>query len=50
MEAVSKLRKLSPKKLQPPPEVIQKMIDKNKCKLSTNKYIRFFQIFFGEGF
>jgi hypothetical protein len=42
-------RKLYPKKLVPPPEVVQKIIERNKNKLPSNPVIRFFKLFFGEG-
>ncbi len=52
MEATkpSRERKLYPQKLVPPPEVLKKISEGRAGKLSDNKYIRFFQIFFGEGF
>ena len=42
---VSKLRKLNPRKLVPPPEVVKMQ----KGRLPKNKLIKFFVLFFGEG-
>jgi hypothetical protein len=46
----SKLRELHPKKLVPPPQVIDKMKADQKNKMPKNPVLRFFKIFFGEGF
>lgn len=46
----SKLRTLYPAKLYPPIEVIKKMREKEKAYLPNNPILRFFHIFFGEGF
>lgn len=43
-------RKLYPQKLVPPPQVIQKMREREKMKMPKNAVLRFFKIFFGEGF
>lgn len=45
-----KLRKLYPKKLLPPPEVIIKWREREKNKVSSNPIVRFFKTFFGEGY
>ena len=49
-EPESKLRKLYPRKLIPPPAVLLKMKEKQAAKLPANPVLRFFKIFFGEGF
>jgi len=46
----TKERKLYPQKLVPPPQVVKKMIERDKARLPTNPVLRFFKIFFGEGF
>lgn len=46
----SKLRKLYPQKLVPPPEVIKKIAEREKKLMPKNPVLRFFKIFFGEGF
>lgn len=43
-------RKLYPKKLVPPPQVVKVMVEKNKNKVPKNKALRFMHTFFGEGF
>ncbi len=43
-------RKLNPRKLEIPKEVLLKRIQKQKTTLPKNRIIRFFYIFFGEGF
>ena len=48
--APSKERKLYPQKLIPPLDVIKRMQELEKLKMPKNKYLRFFKIFFGEGF
>lgn len=50
MEVQSKMLKLYPRKLVPPPEVIKKMAEKEKNKMPNNPILRFFRIFFGEGY
>ena len=50
MEAPSKLRKLNPPKLVPPPEVIAKQKEKNRAKIMKNPVLNFIVTFFGEGF
>jgi len=45
-----KKRKLFPQKLCPPPEVTKRMMQMDKEKLPNNPIMRFFHIFFGEGF
>ncbi len=44
-----KPRVLNPRKLVPPPEVIQKMAEKEKNKMPKNPVLRFLKLFFGEG-
>jgi hypothetical protein len=44
------IRKIYPKTLQPPPEVVKHMMEKDKQKLPANPVLRFFKIFFGEGY
>jgi len=46
----SKVRKMYPKKLIPPPEVLRHMINKERKRLPKNRALRFFHIFFNEGF
>jgi len=43
-------RRLYPRKLYPPPEVMRKMIEEEKNRMPKNKILRFFKIFFGEGY
>ena len=43
-------RKLYPQKLVPPPQVLEKMKEREKNKMPRNPVLRFFKIFFGEGF
>ncbi len=47
---VSKLRKLSPKVLVPPKDVLDKIKQKKNEALSKIPIVKFFQTFFGEGF
>ena len=44
------LKKLFPKKLLPPPEVILKTRQRKSKEIPKNRVLRFFWIFFGEGF
>jgi hypothetical protein len=46
----SKKRELHPRKLIPPPEIVKRIMDKDKEYLPKNKMLRFFKIFLGEGF
>jgi hypothetical protein len=46
----TKERKLYPKKLMPPPNILKAITEKERDRLPTNPIIRFFKIFFGEGF
>jgi hypothetical protein len=48
MEA--KLRKLNPKVLKPPDEVIRVTKEKKRIQMVKNPILRFFYTFFGEGF
>ena len=43
------IKKLNPRKLTPPPEVMASIVEKDKKKLPKNKIIKFFYLFFGEG-
>ena len=43
-------KKLIPRKLTPPLEHAKKMFTQDKNKLPKNAILRFFKIFFGEGF
>lgn len=45
----SKERKLYPRKLVPPPDVIAKMKERQSKIIPKNPVIRFFKLFFGEG-
>lgn len=47
---VDKKRNLLPGKLCPPPEAMKRIVEKGKGKLPNNPILRFFKIFFGEGF
>lgn len=42
--------KLNPRKLSPPPDAIKRFVYRDASKLPKNKFLRFFKIFFGEGF
>ena len=44
------IKKLNPRKLVPPPEVRESIIKADSMKISKNCVLRFFHIFFGEGF
>ena len=46
----SKLRELHPRELKQPSDVIRVRKEKKIKKLSQNKFINFFLVFFGEGF
>lgn len=46
----SKKRDLQPRKLIPPPEIAKRIMAKDKEFLPKNPVLRFFMIFFGEGF
>ena len=46
----SKKRELQPRKLIPPPDIVKRIMDKDKEYLPKNPILRFFHIFFGEGF
>ena len=46
----SKLRKLYPKKLYPPPNVAKLLAEREKNKVPLNPVFKFFKLFFGEGF
>jgi hypothetical protein len=46
----SKKRILKPNKLTPPPEVIQRIMEKDTRIMPNNPVLKFFRIFFGEGF
>ena len=50
MDTTKPYRKLNPRKLAPPIEHAKKMVDQGKKKMPKNKILRFFKIFFGEGF
>lgn len=43
-------RKLDPRKLAPPPEIIKRMMAADSKNLPANPIIRFIKLFFGEGF
>jgi hypothetical protein len=43
-------RKLEPRRLSPPPEIIKRIVASDKTVLPKNKFLKFFKIFFGEGF
>lgn len=45
----TKVRKVYPKKLLPPPEVIKKLYERESKKLPNNKILRFLKLFFSEG-
>jgi len=47
---INKKRNLRPAKLAPPPDVMKKMRERDDTRLPRNKAMRFFTIFFGEGF
>lgn len=49
-ESKLKLRELHPRKLIPPPEVTQRIMNKDREQLPKNRILRFFKIFFGDGF
>jgi len=44
------VKKLIPGKLVPPPPAIQRMLYNDKRKMPRNPVLKFFKIFFGEGF
>ena len=44
-----KKKKLYPRKLYPPPEVMRRMIEEEKSIVPKNPIVRFFKLFFGEG-
>lgn len=43
-------RKIYIQKLEPPPQVIKVMLERQKRKIPKNPVLRFFKIFFGEGY
>jgi len=43
-------KELEPRRLVPPTEVRKEIINKEKSQLPKNIILRFFKIFFGEGF
>ena len=43
-------RKLKPRKLAPPPDHAKKMFNLDRNKLPKNKFLRFWKIFFSDGF
>ena len=43
-------RKLDPRKLAPPPDIGKRIIEADAKILPANPIIRFFKLFFGEGF
>lgn len=43
-------KKLAVRKLMPPPQVRNRIIEKDKDRPHSNPIIRFFKKFFGEGF
>ena len=46
----NKLRPLAPRKLFPPADVIAHRKEKKKKQLLKNPVLKFFYVFFGEGF
>lgn len=42
--------KINPGRYAPPPDIAERMIACDKKRISPNPIVRFFQIFFGEGF
>ena len=47
---MEQLKKIYPKKLLPPPEAIKREREKSMRQIPKNKILKFFYIFFGEGF
>lgn len=43
-------QKMYPRKLYPPPEVMRKMIEEEQSRMPANPLLRFFKVFFGEGY
>ena len=50
MEEKEEYRKLNPRRLSPPPEIIKRLVNQDKGVMPRNPIIKFFKIFFGEGF